>query len=494
VRASRPLLLVIGLAVAVGAVLFAIWRAPVPLRAPDAMRELVVLIRPGPAVYYPGPDGAAAGFDVDLARQFAADKRLPLRFVLADSAAQVVTAIARGEAHIGAGGLYRPPAERDGDAPVAASATAGGGEGPGVLWTTAYASVAPVLIYNRDGYKPSTLHDLDGETVGFVEDAGFEREIAAIRAAHPGIRWQPLALSSPNALIAQVSDGVLGYAIVGSLAAALARNVYLDFEVAFAAGDRREMAWAVPPALAELRRELDRFLASRRRDGTLARLAERHMPDRRQIERVDAAMLQERMRTVLPDYRPLFGEAQEKTAIEWRLLAAIAYQESQWDPAATSETGVRGLMQITEDTARHLGIEDRLDPKASVLGAARYLRAIKDRLPARIQEPDRTWLALAAYNVGLGHLEDARIIARKQRLDPDAWSDVKKVLPLLAQPEYYAQARQGYARGGMPVAFVDRVRAYYDILLAQQPPQLPRLRMLADVPERASGGGGFMKR
>jgi membrane-bound lytic murein transglycosylase F len=190
---------------------------------------------------------------------------------------------------------------------------------------------------------------------------------------------------------------------------------------------------------------------------------------------VDAGVFQERIKTVLPNYRTLFQHVQETTGVEWRMLAAIAYQESQWDAQATSETGVRGLMQLTEDTARKLGANDRLDPDANVLAAARYYRDIKAKLPKRIAEPDRTWLALAAYNIGIAHLEDARILAQKQKLNPDSWNAVKRTLPLLALPEYYADAKYGYARGGMPVAFVDRVRAYYDILIAQQSALKPRL-------------------
>jgi membrane-bound lytic murein transglycosylase F len=173
----------------------------------------------------------------------------------------------------------------------------------------------------------------------------------------------------------------------------------------------------------------------------------------------------------------MFVAAQEATGIDWRLLAAISYQESQWDPGATSETGVRGFMQLTEDTARHLGVSDRLDPRQSVLAAARYLHDLKEKMPRRIAEPDRTWFALAAFNIGLGHLEDARVQAQRDRLDPDRWRDVRRTLPLLALPEYYEKARLGYARGGMPVAFVDRVRAYYDILLRTQDAHQPRLRM-----------------
>jgi membrane-bound lytic murein transglycosylase F len=208
------------------------------------------------------------------------------------------------------------------------------------------------------------------------------------------------------------------------------------------------------------------------------------VPDLKQFQRLDASGLHERVRSVLPQYRQLFRDAQEKTGIDWRLLAALAYQESKWDPGATSETGVRGFMQITEDTARRLGVTNLLDPGQNVLAGARYLRDLKDKMPARIQEPDRTWLALAAYNIGLGHLEDARVLAQRGGFDPDHWTNVKRALPLLALPEHYEKAKLGYARGGMPVAFVDRVRGYYDVLLAQQDALQPRLRLFADAPER----------
>ena len=457
---------------------------PTSLPPPEEAGELVVIIRPGPVVYYPGPNGTLAGLDVDLVREFAMEKKLPLRFVLADSAAAVIAAVANGDAHFGAGELFRPPPTAgDASAPQRVSEEPRTAE-PQVTWTSGFATAEPVLIYNRDGYKPATWADLDGETVAYGDDdAGFAPEIATARAAHPTITWQ--LLRTPTAgLISQVSDGTLGYAIVGSIAASLARNIYLDFEVAFPAGGKRDVAWAVSARYAKLREELDAFLARMQRNGTLARLVERYIPAAPQIQRIDAGVLHERVKTVLPQYRGLFHDAQERTGLEWRLLAAIAYQESQWDPSATSETGVRGFMQITEETAKRLGVRNLLDPAENVLGAARYLRELKDKLPARITEPERTWMALAAFNIGLGHLEDARILAQKQKLNPDLWTDVKKVLPLLALPEYFAQAKLGYARGGMPVAFVDRVRAYYDVLLAQEQAHWPRLRRFTDAPER----------
>ena len=348
-------------------------------------------------------------------------------------------------------------------------------DGSRVLWTSGFLAVEPVLIYTTDGFKPKDWKDLAGAVVGYVEGTGIEASLLKIRREHPEVQWKPLALPSADALIAQVSDGSVDYAIVPSIDASASRNVFLDYDVGFSAGAKRELAWAVAPTQPRLRNELDAFFARARQDGLLKRLADRHFSSTRQVERIDAGVFLESIKSLLPEYRSTFQRAQVETGVEWRLLAAVAYQESQWDPFATSETGVRGLMQITEDTAKHLRV-DRLNPTDSVVGAARYLQDLRSKLPPRIAEPDRTWFALAAYNIGVAHLEDARILAQKQKLNPDQWADVKQVLPLLALPEYHEGTKYGYARGGMPVAFVDRVRAYYDILLRQEPAYEPRLR------------------
>ncbi|HEX6138690.1 MAG TPA: membrane-bound lytic murein transglycosylase MltF [Casimicrobiaceae bacterium] len=438
-----------------------------PLLQRPAKPGLNVVVRPGPATWFIGPNGQASGFDHDLLTRFARERGVPLNVMFADGAAALLRELGSGAAQLGAGGLFRAasPASTGG---VAAATQA-------VAWSSGYHAVDPVLIYNVDGFRPRRWDDLDQATVAYPAHTGMDVQLAAVRLSHPEVHWQPVDVVSADALIAQVADGTVSYAIVASSDAAIARNIYLDFDVAFSAGPRREFAWAVAPGYPELRNALDAFFARLRRDGTLARLAERYFGESRQVERIDAGVFQERIRKTLPEWRKTFIEAQTRSGIEWRLLAAVAYQESQWDPDATSETGVRGLMQLTEETARHLGVADRLDPKASAIAAARYLADLKRKLPPRISEPDRTWFALAAFNIGIGHLEDARILAQRQKLDPDLWSDVRKVLPLLAEPEYYVNARNGYARGGMPVAFVGRVRGYYDILLRTESAQQPRL-------------------
>lgn len=365
---------------------------------------------------------------------------------------------------LGAGSLYLPSSET---------------KSPGtVLYSSGYYAAEPVLIYNIDGFRPESWQDLAGESVGILEGGGLASVLTKVRADHPEVHWQMVTLPSTEAMISQVSDGTLSYAVVASSDAEAARHVYLNFDKAFAVGGKQQLVWAFPPDAQRLRDRVNEFFAQARRDGRLQRLIERYF-SYGTVSRIDAGVFQDRIKSVLPQLREAFQRAQQATGIEWRLLAAIAYQESQWDAQATSATGVRGLMQLTEETAQRLGGIDRLDPGASVLAAARYLRDLKDRLPQRIAEPDLTWLALGAYNIGIAHLEDARILAQKQKLDPDTWSSLKKTLPLLASPEYYETAKYGYARGSMPVTFVDRVRAYYDILLAQQPPLQPRLRMFS---------------
>jgi len=117
------------------------------------------------------------------------------------------------------------------------------------------------------------------------------------------------------------------------------------------------------------------------------------------------------------------------------------------------------------------GLKKQLSPIASIEGGTRYFAKIKKRIPKRIQEPDRTWFALASYNVGYGHLEDARILTEKGGKDPDKWIDVKEFLPLLQKKKYYKQTRYGYARGNEPVIYVQNIRRYYDVLNWMTQPQ-----------------------
>jgi membrane-bound lytic murein transglycosylase F len=127
-------------------------------------------------------------------------------------------------------------------------------------------------------------------------------------------------------------------------------------------------------------------------------------------------------------------------------------------------------MMLTAETADRMRVTDRLDARQNILAGARYLVELKETLPARIGEPDRTWLALAAYNIGYGHLEDARVLAKRNGLNPDRWVDVKRMLPLLSRYEYYSTVKYGFCRGGEALVLTENIRSYYDILLRYEAP------------------------
>jgi membrane-bound lytic murein transglycosylase F len=416
---------------------------------------LVMAMRPGPTTWFTGADGDAAGLDRDLAELFAAELGIALKVIAVASPAQLVAAISSGEARIGAGGFYDP------------SGGAASGPGPSLLYTRGYYAIEPVLVYNTEGFHPESWDDLNGEVVGIVEGTGL---LARIRAEHPEVSWRAVEPSAAEGLIEQVSEGSLGYAVVASHEAAAARNVFLNVETAFAVGPKQDLVWILPPTQASLRDRADAFFDRIRKNGTLQRLIDRYFGYANRVEHIDASAFQDRIHAVLPTYITMFHQAQQLTGIDWRLLAAIAYQESHWDPQATSATNVRGMMMLTEDTAKRLRIVDRLEPRQSIVAGARYLADLKRALPQRISEPDRTWIALAAFNIGIGHLEDARVLAARQKFNPDSWSDLKKTLPLLAQTDLADRTKYGAARGGQAVVFVETVRAYYDVLLRLEKP------------------------
>ena len=236
-------------------------------------------------------------------------------------------------------------------------------------------------------------------------------------------------------------------------------------EGAFEIGTPTQLAWSFAADVdTDLYAEMENFFTRIENDGTLDLLLDRFYGHTDRIVAFDAAAFLAKANTVLPRYRQIFVEASALTGIEWQLLAAMAYRESHWNPLATSYTKVRGMMMLTEDTADRMKVSNRLDARESIMAGARYLQLLKEQLPLRIVEPERTWLALAAYNKGMGHLEDARILSQRMNLNPDVWIDVQKALVKLRNPNIAKTLKYGYARGGEAVIYVETVRLYYDML------------------------------
>ena len=409
--------------------------------------ELVVLTRNSPTTYYEGPDGPT-GFEYDLAHAFAEHLGVGLRMKTVDRFADILPMIVNGQADFAAAGL---------------TVTAQRAEQ--VRFTPHYQIIRQQVVHHAKTVPPADVKGLIGRHVEVIAGSSYLERLEQLKEKHPRLTWITVGNMETEELLLQVQEGLTEITISDSNIVAISRQFSLDLRVAFDLGEPEKLAWAFPPGEDDsLLQEAARFIETMRASGGLAHLIERHYGAASRFNPINIVAFLQKIETDLPRLKPVFEEAARRYQLDWRLLAAISYQESYWNPNAVSPTGVRGIMMLTETTAQHLGISDRLDVRQSVHGGSAYLRTLMDSVPARIPEPDRTWMALAAYNVGISHLEDARIITQTQGADPDKWNDLKERLPLLAKAAWYTKTKHGYARGYEPVQLVNRVRTYYEVL------------------------------
>ncbi|WP_083329298.1 membrane-bound lytic murein transglycosylase MltF [Marinobacter salinus] len=430
---------------------------------PSTLQEILdegvlhVITREAPSIYYEGRDGTT-GYDYELAKLFADELGVELRVRVAEDNTEVLSVLSRNFAHIGLAGLSQQPGFKDQYK---------------VLPTGI--SAQSVVVYNRDADRPDSLADLADKTLHLVADSNHEHVLQQDPKGDRATGWQVHPGLDAAGILARVESGEFSYAVVSSNELELNHVFFPEVKEAFFLGDPEELAWLFPSAQDDsLVNAASQFLGKLQADGTLAQLAERFYGHLDQLNYVGARTFMHHVENRLPKYESLFQNYATNFGMDWRLLAAIGYQESHWRPNAVSPTGVRGLMMLTRNTASYIGINNRMDAEESIQGGAKYFRIVHEKIPERIPEPDRTWFALASYNVGFGHLEDARRLTEGAGKNPDRWMDVKEFLPLLAQKEWYTKTRFGYARGHEPVLYVQNIRRYYDVLARmteRAPPQ-----------------------
>ena len=417
---------------------------------------LHVITRTAPSIYVESEDGPT-GYDFELAKLFANELGVKLRIRVADDNTEILSVLDRNYAHLGMLGLSSQL------------------DAVGQYYTVATGITAQsILIYNRDVERPESLEDLAGKPLHVVADSNHEHRLARAREEFAELQWQVHPGLDTAGVLSRVESGEFPYAMVSSNELDLNHVFYPMVKEAFAVGEPGELAWFFPSAQDDsLANAARQFLDTLEADGRLAQIAERFYGHLDRLNYVGARTFMHHVENRLPKYESLFRDYARDFNMDWRLLAAIGYQESHWRPNAESPTGVRGLMMLTRNTASHIGINNRLDAEESIQGGAKYFRIVHEKIPERIPEPDRTWFALASYNVGFGHLEDARRLTEGAGKDPDRWMDVKEFLPLLAQKEWYTKTRFGYARGHEPVIYVQNIRRYYDVLARLNEPATP---------------------
>ncbi len=427
---------------------------PPPLSPPEAKNdEFVVFTREGPTIYGADEISTANGFEHDLVQLFAEEiKKTPTFDIVArgdDVAARLKEERRPGEKILGAAWL----------APS---------NDPALVNGPAYAQSGNIIAQHEISIPIDDETQLSGKTVHVVTRSRQAQVLREMQKRVPEMQIVEWDNGLELDLLEEIAEQKIELALVDSAVLDIATNFFPNLQGSLTVGKETPIVWLFPADDTELSTQVQTFFARISSDGTLARLKDRYFGHVRRLRSVDVAEMIERTRTVLPQYRNLFREAQTKTGIDWRLLAALAYQESHWDPLATSYTGVRGMMMLTGDTADHLGVTNRLDPKQSIYAGAEYFVNLRQSLPDTVQEPDRTWMAVAAYNLGMGHMNGARAIAKSLNKDADSWYEMKTVLPLLSRPQYYQRLKAGRARGGEAVVMAENVRVYYDILRRYQ--------------------------
>nr|WP_297460565.1 membrane-bound lytic murein transglycosylase MltF [uncultured Halomonas sp.] len=427
---------------------------PAPPTTPDdplledirARDFIQVFTRNTPTTYYQGRQGPT-GFEFELIKRFADHLGVSLALNSDGNIDDVLSAVRSGEADLGAAALPLDPTL------------------PGIHFSREILTLQPLVVYNRELPPIREPEDLQGRSIGVIRGSGASLVLRELQSQMPELGWMESADLEVADLLQMVEDGELDAAVIYEHQFKLNRLFFPGVENGFILGDPLSLAWALPAGQGlGLLREVNRFLNRLRDDGTLDALIERYFGHDDYLEYVGARLFIRHVHQRLPEFEDTFKEAARKSGFDWKLLAALGYQESHWRPRATSPTGVRGLMMLTLPTAEEVGVENRLDPEQSIRGGARYLRSVKERLQEEIVEPDRTYMALAAYNVGLGHLFDAQRIAEMRGDDPYSWPAVREALPLLQKREWYSKVRHGYARGGEPVIYVRNIRRYYEIL------------------------------
>ncbi|MGR6982097.1 membrane-bound lytic murein transglycosylase MltF [Testudinibacter sp. P27/CKL/0425] len=402
--------------------------------------ELVVGTVNNPVYYFIGNE-EAQGLEYELSAAFAEYLGVKLNIVSLDNSSQLFDALKSGQIDMAAAGL-RYQHEKTSDFQT----------GPG------YTSASWQLVYRMGESRPKNFAEVTTSIL-----IPFSKELIALlqkaKQSFPNLNWQVNENLTQEEILLMVAEGKQDYAIAGSIDIASAQQIKPQLSVAFDASEESSVHWYFSKnTYNELQAASLEFMHTALETGFVARLEEKYFNHMQNFDYVDARTYLNAIENTLPKYIDYFKRYSGE--LEWHTLAAIAYQESHWNETATSPTGVRGIMMLTKETAERMKVQDRTNPEQSIRGGAEYLHMLMRQIPDTVRQEDKIWYALAAYNMGLGHLLDVRRLTKELGGDPDNWLDVKNNLPLLAEKRYYSKLKYGYARGYEAYAYVENIRRY----------------------------------
>ena len=418
------------------------------LQPPSETGLLKVATRNGSTTYYVDRHENPVGPEYTLISDYAEARGWEVEWSMLASTSEVLNALEAGTTHLAAAGLTHLPSRDERFT-----------RGP------AHTEITEQLVCHRDARPlPRQVDELPGTEIVVTAGSSYVETLNGLKSQYAGIEFTEDDSRTTEVILSAVADQDIGCTVADSNIVQVMRRHFPHLEVAMNLTAGQNLGWYLPSGSELLAADAREWINSVEGDEAMGRMENRYYAYIGDFDFVDLRALNRRIEDRLPEFIDEFREAEAKTGMPADLLAALSYQESHWDPEAKSPTGVRGIMMLTQRTAESLGVNNRLDPDAAIDGGARYLADRHRRLPETIPEPDRTFLALASYNIGRGHLLDARQLARSLNKNPDSWQDMAEVLPLKADKRYYPSTRYGYARGYEPVHYVQRIRNYRDVI------------------------------
>jgi len=413
-------------------------------------KMLNVVFLNSPTSYYIGPDGAQ-GFEYDLIRAYADYLGVDLNITTANTVKEAISLSKNPNIHITSASLTRTPKREK-----------------IFNFGPSYFEVQEQVVCHRgmlgSGKFPRDVEDLAGLRIMVGEDTSYSETINSLKEDGYEINATITSEYSTEELLAKVASHDIDCTVVDSNIYALNHRYFTEMALAFTISGREQLAWVLAPNSDKLEASMYAWLNSFNQSRKMASLKDHYYSYVMFFDYYNTKMFYRRIKTRLSKYQHIFVSVAKKYNIPWKLLAAISYQESHWNPRAKSFTGVRGMMMLTRHTAKLLGVKNRLNAKQSIAGGTRHLKQMIRMVPKEVQGDNRLKFALAAYNVGMGHIQDTMELAKKIGYDQNSWSDLKKILPLLSQKRYYKTLKHGYARGNEAVKYVDSIYNFKDIL------------------------------
>jgi len=390
--------------------------------------------------------GQKMGFEYDLAKAFADYIGVQLKVRDDFSWSDIIPALKTGKGAF-AGANLSVDAENKND----------------LLYSNPFLTTNLHIIANRSNRSVRKLIDLSGKEITVRKGSAAIGHLKALM--HDNFTFSIVEIEniSTENLISMVNRNIVELTIADDNIMSMIGQHYPDIKTTSKITTGDQIGWVLHPYSFKLKARMDTFLNEIRENGVYDRIYEKYHDKPRHLNVADIVTFHSKLNENLPIYRKIIKEKAAIFGFDWRLVAAQIYQESHFNPNANSHANANGIMQLMKRTADSYGIKDIFDPAQNISAGLSHLKKLYEHFD-NASGKDRMNISLAAYNVGQGHILDARNLARRKKLDPNKWESLEETLPLLSKRKYFKDSLYGYCRGKEPVEYVNNINSYYDII------------------------------